>query len=240
VTPWRVRRAVVPVVAAVALSGCLPQAATAQGREVAWLYDLFMLASAAVFALVVGLLAWALVRYRGQPGRDVAMPKPIHGDMRLEVAWWGLPAALVAVLAVLTIGVLGGVDAREEDPAVVVQVQGYQWGWRFTYEEAGVVVNGTADAPPTITLPIGEPIAFELRSDDVIHSFSVPRFLIKRDAIPNQPNRFDVVIEEEGTYSGQCAEFCGLLHSAQLFTIEAVDRDAFAAWLAEQETRADR
>lgn len=219
---------------AVAVTGCVPAAATEQGRRVADLYNLFMLASVAVFAIVVGLLTWSIVRYRGKPGRDVELPRPIHGDLRLEVVWWALPSLLVVVLAVLTIGVLGQVDAREDEPDLVVEVQGFQWGWEFTYPDAGVVVSGTAGDPPTIELPVGRTIAFEITSNDVVHSFWIPKFLIKRDAVPNHPNRFDVVIEEEGTYGGQCGEFCGLLHSGQLFEIEAVQPSEFETWLADR------
>ena len=64
-------------------TACVPEAATAQGRDVAWLYNLFMLASAGVFVLVIGLLAWSIVRYRGQPGRDVEMPAQTRGKMTL-------------------------------------------------------------------------------------------------------------------------------------------------------------
>ena len=71
-----------------------------------------------------------------------------------------------------------------------------------------MVVSGTAAEPPTIHLPVNRPIAFVITSEDVIHSFAIPRFLIKRDAVPGHPNRFDVVIEHEGTYTGQCSEFC--------------------------------
>jgi cytochrome c oxidase subunit II len=232
------RRAAALACLAGLISGCVPDAATAQGRDVAWLYNLFMIASAGVFVIVIGLLSWSIVRYRGQPGRDVEMPAPTRGNLTLEVIWWSLPAALVVVLAVLTIGVLSQVDARDEDPELVVQVQGFQWGWQFTFADAGVVVSGTAANPPLIELPMGETIAFEITSQDVVHSFWIPRFLIKRDAVPNRPNRFDVVIEEEGTYGGQCGEFCGLLHSGQLFEIDAVSRDRFDAWLTSQQ--ADR
>lgn len=219
---------------AAALTGCLPETATSQGQRVADLYTVFMIAAAGVFVLVVGLLAWTVVRYRGQPGRDVEMPPQIPGSLRLEVVWWVLPTLLVGVLAVMTIGVLGEVDARAEEPELVVEVAGYQWGWQFTYPESGVVVNGTAADPPRIRLPVGETVAFVISSRDVIHSFNIPTFLIKRDAVPGQENRFDVVIEMEGTYGGQCGEFCGLLHARQLFEIEGVSRQAFDTWLAEQ------
>lgn len=234
----RLNRALVVVallVAVAALGGCLPAPVSDRGRSVSELYTWFTIAAAAVFALVAGLLGWSIIRYRGTPGRDAVLPRQSRGNVLLEVMWWAIPTALVAVLVVMTAGVLGQVDARAADPQVRVRVEGFQWGWRFTYPDAGVEVIGTAANPPTIQLPVGETIAFEVTSLDVVHSFSIPRFLIKRDAVPNRVNRFDVVIEEEGTYTGQCAEFCGLLHAAQLFAIEAVPPDAFEAWLADQQ-----
>ncbi|HET7646492.1 MAG TPA: cytochrome c oxidase subunit II [Candidatus Limnocylindria bacterium] len=217
-----------------ATAACVPEGVTDRGRQVSELYTWFMVAAAGVFVLVVGLLSWSIVRYRGQPGRDVIVPNPSRGNIPLEVAWWAAPTALVIVLVVLTAGVLSQVDARAARPAVTVQVQGFQWGWRFAFPDAGVEVTGTPANPARIDLPVGESIAFEITSRDVVHSFWIPAFLIKRDAVPGHPNRFDVTIEETGTYSGQCAEFCGLLHSRQLFEITAVQPDQFQAWLDEQ------
>ncbi len=222
----------------IATAGCLPAPVTEQGREVANLYDLFMIAAVGVFVVIVGLLAWTVLRYRGEPGRDAQLPAQTSAKFIFEVVWWTVPTLLVAVLAVLTIGVLNQVDAREDEPDLVVDVAGYQWGWEFTYRDSGVVVNGTAADPATIELPVDRTIAFMISSRDVVHSFSIPPFLIKRDAIPGRDNRFDVLIENEGTYSGQCGEFCGLLHSQQLFEIDAVSPDRFDTWLAEQETEA--
>jgi cytochrome c oxidase subunit 2 len=217
------------------LTGCLPDAATRQGGQVANLYTLFMLAATAVFVVVVGLLGWSIWRYRGGGPRDTELPAQTHGNLRLETAWWALPALLVVVLGTLTTLVLGDVDARADQPDLVVEVEGFQWQWRFTYPESGVVVTGTAEEPPVIYLPTTETIAFEITARDVIHSFTIPAFLIKRDAVPGRDNRFDVVITEEGTYTGQCGEFCGLLHSYQRFTIEAVPPAEFEAWLERQE-----
>ena len=229
-------RSVARVVAAAAvapvMSACLPTAVTDRGREVAWLYDLFMVAAAAVFVLVAGLIGWSVLRYRGEAGRDVAPPAAAHGNVALEVIWWALPTALVVVLIAFTWLVLDRVDARAEEPALTVQVEGFQWGWRFTYEEADVVVSGTAYEPPALNLPIGRTVAFVITSRDVVHSFNIPNFLIKRDAIPGRESRFDVMIELEGTYSGQCGEFCGLLHARQLFEIEAMAPDDFDSWIA--------
>ena len=232
------RLALSAAVGAILLAGCLPDAATRQGEAVAGLYALFLAAAAVVFAIVVGLLGWSVWRYRGS-GRDDELPVQTHGNLRLEAAWWALPAVLVVALGTLTALVTLDVDARADAPDVVVEVTGFQWQWRFTYPESGVVVTGTAEEPPEILLPTGASIAFEITSRDVIHSFTIPDFLVKRDAVPGRENRFDVVIEDEGTYTGQCGEFCGLLHATQRFTIEAVSPEAFEDWLAEQQETAD-
>lgn len=223
----------IPVIGLVAIlvTACLPDAVTDRGREVATLYDLFMAVAVGVFALVVGLIAWTVVRYRGHSGRNVEPPPATRGSVALEVTWWAVPTIIVAVLAGFSWAALNQVDARAEQPELTVGVEGFQWGWRFTYQEADVVVSGTAEDPPTLTLPTGRTIAFVITSRDVVHSFNIPSFLIKRDAIPTRENRFDVLIEQEGTYGGQCGEFCGLLHARQLFQIEAIGPDEFDAWL---------
>ena len=233
-TSARAARLAVLAIVPMLLAGCLPVAVTDRGREVAWLYDLFLIVAAAVFLIVTALLGWSIVRYRGPAGRDVEPPKPVHGHMALEVVWWAVPSLLVVVLIGFTWAVLGDVDARADEPALTIGVEGFQWGWRFTYEDSGLVVSGTAADPPTVTLPTDRTIAFIITSTDVVHSFNIPNFLIKRDAIPKRENRFDVLIELEGRYGGQCGEFCGLLHARQLFEIRAVSPDDFDAWLAAQ------
>lgn len=227
------------VVVAGSLAGCLADPVTDRGRRVADLYTWFTVAAAGVFVVVSALLAWSLVRYRGQAGRDVAGSEGGHGNLALEAAWWAAPTILVAVLVWMTVDVLGEVDAVEPAPEVNVEVHAFQWGWRFSYPDAGVVVDGTAADPPVIHLPVDRSIAFHVTSSDVVHSFSIPSFLIKRDAIPSRPNRFDLLIEEQGTYAGQCGEFCGLLHAEQRFVIQAVGSDAFDAWLAAEQLEAD-
>lgn len=225
-------RVAAAVVVGSALAGCTPDPATIQGTQVRQLYDLFMLAAAGVFVIVAGLISWSIVRHRARG--DDAEPPQIHGNPRLEVVWWSLPTLLVIALFVLTAQVLAEVDQRTDDPAVTVAVTGFQWQWRFAYAGSDVVVTGLPDEPPRILLPVDERIAFDLESPDVIHSFWVPEFLIKRDVVPGLANRIEVTIQQRGVYRGQCGEFCGLLHTDMLFSIEAVSRAEFDAWLAEQ------
>jgi cytochrome c oxidase subunit II len=226
----RLRLAVLLGLAAVVISACAPQPVTSEGDRVKVLYDIFLVAAAAVFVVVAGLIGWSIFRYRERDdGREASGP---HENVRLELLWWAIPTALVIILFILTAQVLGVVDERTDDPDLTVTVTGFQWQWQFEYEGSGVVLTGLPDEPPRVVLPVGERIAFVLESPDVIHSFWVPQFLIKRDVVPGRTNRIELTIDEPGTYTGLCGEFCGLLHHRMRFTIEAVSAEEFDAWLA--------
>jgi cytochrome c oxidase subunit II len=217
------------------LSGCTPNAVTIEGQRVQALYLTFMAAAAIVFAVVAGLITWSILRYRWR-GEDERPPQ-LRDNGRLEITWWALPTLVVIGLFVLTAQVLGGVDEETTDPDLTVTITGFQWQWRFAYEGTDVVVTGGPDQPAELVLPVGERIAFDLESPDVIHSFWVPQFLIKRDVIPGRTNRFEVTIDEAqagAIYRGQCGEFCGLLHARMTFSIHAMSAEDFQTWLAEQ------
>jgi cytochrome c oxidase subunit II len=228
------RRTLVLSCSLILASGCAPQAGDAQGREIEGLYDFFTVVAAVVFVVTAGLIAWSLFRFRRRPDDD-SLPRQFHANVPLEVVWFAIPQLIVVALFLLSIRALDVVDEQEPDPLVMVQVQGFQWGWRFTYEDQGVVVQGTAQDNPEIVLPTDEAVAFVLTSQDVIHSFYIPEFLMKRDAIPGRDNRFDVEIEDEGVYEGKCAEFCGVFHGRMNFQIRAVDRADFDDWVSEQQ-----
>lgn len=216
------------------LAGCAPAAATVEGDGIKRLYDLFLVVGAIVFLLVAGLIGWSIVRYRAP--QDAELPPQTDANIRLELIWWAVPTILVIVLFFLTAGVLNRVDARAEAGAsLVVNVTGFQWQWRFEYEEAGVTITGTPAEPAVVVLPVDRPITLLLDSPDVNHAFYVPTFLFKRDVIPGIENRVDLTIQEPATYTGQCAEFCGLLHDQMTFSIRAVSGDEFDAWLTNQE-----
>lgn len=230
----RCARSLAVAVVAVVLAGCAPAAATVEGDGVKQLYDLFLVVGALIFILVAGLIGWSIVRYRAPPDAD--LPVQTAANVKLELIWWALPTILVIVLFILTAGVLNRVDARVADgESLVVRVTGFQWQWRFAYEEAGVTVTGTPDEPPVMVLPVDRTITFLLDSPDVQHAFYVPTFLFKRDVVPGIENRVDLTIQEPATYTGQCAEFCGLLHDQMVFSIRAVSGEEFDAWLADRE-----
>jgi cytochrome c oxidase subunit 2 len=224
------RRAIaLPVLAAI-LAGCAPEPVTTEGARVSALYGIFLAAAAVVFVVVAGLIGWSIVRYRSTD--DDRQPSTTHENIRLELLWWALPTLLVIGLIILTAQVLAEVDRRTENPDLTVTVTGFQWQWQFEYEGTDRVITGVTGEPPVVVLPVGRRIAFDLQSPDVIHSFWVPQFLLKRDVLPDKTNRVELTIEEAGTYRGVCGEFCGLLHDRMLFSIEAVPGDQFDSWLA--------
>ncbi len=237
-TPARRTRAI--GLTALVAGACTPEAASSEGAAVADLYRFFLYVAAVIFVVVAGLIAWNIVAYRDKGERD--LPPQIHANVPLEILWFAIPTVIVIVLFIVSANVTGDVNATNDptDPEVVtIEVTGFQWGWRFTYEGGGSVIS-LPETKPDIVVPVDTPVTFLLNSDDVIHSFYVPRFLIKRDVIPGRTNRIDLVIEDEGSYGGVCAEFCGLLHDSMDFTIEAVPRAEFDTWLDELSEGAGR
>jgi len=231
----RIRR---PIVAAgccpvIALASCAPQPANSQGAEVKTLYDIFTIIAAVIFVIVAGLIAWSIVRYRAKPG-DNELPDQFHSNVKLEILWFAIPTFIVIGLFVVSALALGIVNDEADDPTAVVNVQGFQWGWRFDYEGSDVSIISRPDEPAQISLPVGEPVTFVITSNDVQHSFYIKEFLVKRDAVPGRENRLPVTIQEEGTYGGVCAEFCGLLHYDMPFIINAVPADEYETWLEDQ------
>ncbi len=228
------RAAIVSLVAIPLVAGCYPNAVTAEGRAIGDLYSIFMVIAAGVFLLVYGLATFAILRYRVFRRRDTGEPRQIHGNDWIEAIWTAIPLLIVGGLFVGTLAVLSRTEARAATVAAEIHVRGFRWGWAFDYPKEGVAVSGLGIPGPEVVVPVGKPIRFVITSDDVIHSFYVPQFLFKRDVIPGRQNVFDVTVEEAGTYHGQCAEFCGVGHSAMPFTVRAVTPQDYAAWLASE------
>jgi cytochrome c oxidase subunit 2 len=228
------------------LAGCMPAPVTREGAAVRDLWGQFLIASVLVGGTVWILITVAVLRYRRRtpppsmrPAAEAAtgprptpMPAQTHGSTRLEVAWTLIPIAIILALFWLTLGTLEKIDARQPS-AVNIHITAFRWSWRFEYPDEDVSVIGQPDSRPILVVPVGEPIHFVLDSADVAHSFYVPQFLFKRDAIPGKTNEFDITLTDPGDYGGQCAEFCGVFHDRMLLTVRAVDRATFDAWLAD-------
>lgn len=190
--------------------------------------DLFWLIlgiAAIIFVLVEGLLLITVLRFRRRPGQGV--PPQTHGNTRLEIAWTIAPALVLVVIAVPTVTTI--FETASTPPlSLRVNVIGHQWWWEFEYPDLGVV---TANE---LHIPVGEAIALELTTKDVIHSFWVPKLAGKTDMIRGRINTMWIKSDTPGTYLGQCAELCGIQHGLMRLLVIVQPRNEFEAWVKAQ------
>jgi cytochrome c oxidase subunit 2 len=213
----------------------MPRGGTEQGRDIFELWQTFFVTAIVVAAIVYGLIAWSLLRYRRRRSDDAAaLGAPFREKRGLEAVYVAIPLVMVVGLFALSFRTGQRVGRLDPDPAVRVHAEAFAWGWRFTYPDLGVTIVSDPSGPgvdgPELVLPVGETVRVELVSNDVVHAFWVPGFLFKRDAIPGVRQTFDVTPTDQGVYRGVCSEFCGLNHAYMVFSIRVVSADRFAAW----------
>lgn len=187
---------------------------------------LILAVAAVVFVFVELLLLYIVLRYRHKGGAPT-IPPQTHGNTRLEIAWTIAPALILLVIMVPTVrDIFANATPPEGSNPLAVTVTGHQWWWEFEYPTLGVV---TANE---LHMPVGQVVNFSLESDDVIHSFWVPKIGGKRDNIPGRTNELWLRGDEIGVYSGQCAELCGASHALMRFTVIVESQADFDAWVA--------
>ena len=202
---------------------------TPQGASIVELFWLAMVPSVLILAIVFGGIVWVLLRDRG--GLDVPDPEPRHYGRALEITWTAVPLVLVIVFFLLGLRTMAVVNA-EPEPALRVQVIGHQWWWEFRYPDLGIV------AANELHVPTGVPVRLELQAADVVHSFWVPKFGWKKDAIPTRTNTMTVLVNEAGTFEGACTEYCGTQHAWMRITVVAQPQSEMDAWAKSQQTPA--
>ena len=124
------------------------------------------------------------------------------------------------------------VDYVSAHPENRIAVRAFRWSWRFAYNGGRIVTTGTPLAPPTLYVPVNRTTEIALTTVDVNHSFWVPAFLFKRDAIPGMTNVFDITPNRTGTFLARCAQFCGLEHASMSFAVDVVPGDAYDRFIA--------
>src|SRR4051812_43003855 len=206
-----------------------------------WWFYFFVLTT--IFVLVAIFLFIAIARRR-EPGRDVAppelLPRDRARDAGLSRTVVGCVIATVIILFVLLFSdMLTGraIYALSSDPnALIVKITGHQWWWEVQYEdrEPGNIVT-TANE---VHIPTGRTVKFDLRSLDVIHSFWVPNLHGKKDLIPGHPTSTWMKADREGSFRGQCAEFCGYQHAHMRLDFVAESPEKFEAWITAQRQNA--
>lgn len=183
-----------------------------------------------VFAMVVAILLAAVVRFRvrGEPGED---GPPLRATRGVYTAWFGITTALCIYL-VINPGISGLAEVRGDNSAdVVVTVTGRRWFWTVEYPDAQVTVTDE------MVLPADARVRFDVTSGDVVHSFWVPAFRMKIDAVPGRMTRAFVTLDREGDPNMdrnlrlQCTELCGLNHTTMVMPVRVVPHAAFTRWL---------
>jgi cytochrome c oxidase subunit II len=200
-----------------------PSGASESARQIDTVYDVLLICSVPVFVLVMTIAIYSVVRARPGDMRDGA---PIHGNTRLEIVWVTIPFIMVTALAIYAWIVLDDIEAAQPDE-LVVEVTGQQFTWTFAYP--GEDVNSTE-----LVLPEDRPVDFRIRTRDVIHSFWVPEFRLKSDAVPSLTTKIRLTPDRVGRYQVVCAELCGIGHSTMRQNVRVVPASEFDDWLDEQ------
>ncbi|TDK23470.1 cytochrome c oxidase subunit II [Luteimonas aestuarii] len=222
-----VRAAIAVAVLAPALVACAgPQSALdpagPAADAIATTWWLMFGTAMAVWAAVMVLVLLAMRRGRGL--------RPAAGRKMIVVGGALVPTVLLAALLVYGTRTSDLVTGRGSDAELVVRVTARQWQWQFDYlDDEGGTIGSTLDR---LALPLGQMVEFRVGSEDVIHSFWIPRLGGKMDAIPGRDNVIRLRADQPGPMRGQCAEFCGLDHATMAFEVVVIDPDELSAWIS--------
>ena len=206
------------------------------------LHNLLMVIITLITLFVLGLLLYVAVRFNEKA--NPVPSKTTHNTM-IEVLWTVIPVIILVVIAVPSFKLLYFMD-RHPNPEMTLKVTGHQWYWSYEYPDHGglkfdSIPIDTEKLKPgeprlltvdnRVVLPVGTDIRVLQTAADVIHNWAVPAFGLKLDSVPGRSNENWVRITREGTYYGQCSELCGVNHFFMPIVIDAVSKQAFAAWV---------
>jgi cytochrome c oxidase subunit 2 len=215
----------------------LPDPASRQAGRIDFVFWFVTVICIAIFALVAAVIIYALVNFRAQPGEDMDGP-PIHGHTGLEIVWTAVPAALVTAISIVSAIVLAKNDhipkaAAAGDPLkpLLVDVTAQQFAWSFEYPAFGKLKSAT------LKLPLRAPVELRITSLDVTHSFWVPEFGQKQDAVPGSTTKLVITPDKNGTYPVICTELCGLGHAVMRSRAEVMPAQQFLSWAKGQQQR---
>lgn len=202
--------------------------------------------------IVFSVMFYAIIYHRKSKG---AVAAHFHESTVVEIIWTLIPFAILIAMAIPATKMLLVMDNTETDSEISIKITGYQWRWEYEYLGEGVRFMSNSissqdqiqnrdvkgehyllEVDNPLVVPIGKKIRFLTTANDVIHAWWVPALGIKKDAIPGFINEAWAVIEESGTYRGQCAELCGANHGFMPIVVEAKTVDDYEQWLASQKT----
>ena len=202
---------------------------TSNSEEFDRIQDIYWFAtimSIVIFSLVAAVVVYSVWKWRVPPDDDAEGP-PIHGHTGLEIVWTAVPAILVIALGIVSAFVLSE-NGKASDNSLQVTAIGQQFAWKFQYPDHGNVESGE------LVLPVGKQAQFTMEAVDVLHSFWVPQFGQKMDAVPGIETHINVTPKRTGEFAVVCAELCGLGHATMRAIARVVTQAEFDKWIEEQ------
>jgi cytochrome c oxidase subunit 2 len=199
-----------------------PKSAAGSAHKIDTLYDVLLICSVPVFVLVMTVAIYSVLKFRARPG-DTRDGAPIHGHTTLEIVWVTIPFLMVTGLAIYGWITLNDIEAKQPNE-LQVNVTGQQFIWNFGYPKQRVQSN-------ELVLPKDRPVHFTIHSKDVIHSFWVPEFRLKSDAVPGLTTNIRLTPDRVGHYQVVCAELCGVGHATMRADVRVLPPAQFAAWV---------
>ena len=205
----------------------LPENVSTYGRDIDWLFHLIYAITGVTLVLVSVTLVAFLIMYRDRPGRRA---RYTHGNSTLEIVWTVVPALILVILTFLSAPAWSKIKMSVPPSDLVIEVTAKQFNWQVRYPNSDKVFLDE------MHVPVHKVVHVDLKSQDVIHSFFVPQFRIKQDAVPGHSIRAWFEVTKPGKYEWPCAELCGFGHSGMKGWIYVHTPEEYAKWVAENLT----
>jgi cytochrome c oxidase subunit 2 len=215
------------------LDWLLPPGASTFVGEIDWLYDTILVITGIAFVLVEATLVWFLVKYRARPGRRAHYT---HGNMKAEIIWTSVTAVVVVWIGLASAGGWHRIKGYDSAPqgSLPLSILAKQFEWHVTYPGPDGKIGGADDftVRSQLHVPVNRPVVATLQAEDVIHSFFVPQFRIKQDAVPGMHIRVWFQPTQVGTYEIACAELCGMGHYRMRARVTVHTQEDYDRWMA--------
>ena len=229
-------------------------AVTELARDLQWLDAMILYIITAIVVFVTALMGYVIIRYNRRANPN---PASFTHNSPVEIAWTVIPVLILTVIGVYSLPVL---FKQQEIPEadLTIKVTGNQWYWGYEYVDHGFgfdsfmigdgkVLNDEVEAElaaagytrdefllatdTAVVVPVGQIVVMQLTGADVIHSWTIPAFGVKQDAVPGRLAQLWFKAEKEGVYFGQCSELCGKDHAYMPITVKVVSQEAYEEWL---------
>jgi cytochrome c oxidase subunit 2 len=190
------------------------------------------IAAAVVGVITLILILWPAIFHRKDESKG-EFPKQTQYNIPVEILYTVIPFIIVAVLFYFTAIKQSEIVDLKTPAQHEINVEGIQWSWQFGYPEAGpkAVVTGTPENPPTLYMPLGESVRFKITSNDVVHGFWIPAFMIQIQNLPDKTNYIQFTAQELGEFPGRCNILCGRNHTQMIFKVKVVTPEQYQAYL---------